>query len=140
MPKGAPPPPPHPLGFEAIPGVGPALHMPSLEGEEAASSPRHSSEKPFFIIAAPAALPDRLDQVTDPFVFRTQSIVLPSFSPFSSSPGSWAKSSSPSSTGPVLLTKEHRKCHSQPHVQTLCSVFINFQAPGSSSQPLLLFS
>lgn len=40
------------------------------------SLPRHSSEKPFFIIAAPAASPDRLDQVTDPFVFPAQSTVV----------------------------------------------------------------
>lgn len=63
-----------------------------------------------------------------------------SSSPFSSSLLSWAKSSAPSSTAPALLIKAHRKCHSWPSVHSLVCVFINFQAPGSSSQHPSLFS
>lgn len=63
-----------------------------------------------------------------------------SFSPFSFSRVSWAKSSALSSTAPALLIKAHRKCRSWPRVRYLVCVFINFQVPGSSSQHPFLFS
>ena len=140
MPKVPLPPLPRPLGFEATRRVSPALHIPSLEGRSLPPPPdtplkSYSSSPQLW--QPPLATSIKLQtHLFSPH----KALQSASSSPFSSSPASWAKSSASSGRAPALLTKAHRKCHSWPCVCNLVYVFINFQAPGSSSQSPLLFS